>query len=115
MKRCLLALALSACSAPVTSTHFDTDTTYSHAIPGCDAAPPANCSQNATFSADGTAFVLLTDEANAGTYLLSKDHLDVTFTTHADGGNALSFTFDGSQEQMTNDSDGQCWTRVTTD
>ena len=113
----LILLSLSACSGSVAiAPHFASDTSYVHAIPGCDAAPPVNCSQHATFGADGAAFVLLSDEANAGTYTLTKDHLDVAFTTHADGQAALSFTFEGTSadaiDEITNDTDGLVWQRA---
>jgi len=84
---CFTQYAYSQYSTFLVSTgkKFETNHTYRFSVFGSEARcreyqksnPVVNCYQSATFRNDGSAFVLLTDMPNVGTYSIDGDNITV--------------------------------------
>ncbi len=98
-------------AADASARHFATDTKFEYVI-GVGCVAPTNCKQYGKFGKDGSAFVLLTDEPNAGQYELQGNKIVATFFTSSDGGERMTFTLSEDGKSAVNDADGKIWLLV---
>ena len=71
--------------------------------------PHVNCYQWVKFSADGTAFVILTDMPNTGTYNIYENKINISFTIVSDSPKEMTFVLSADQTSVLNTSDNQTW------
>ena len=116
----LNAALLFGCGGGVTSTtdmsldmssekFFEVDSRYERQVPDCTVPEAIDCVQYATFSHDGSAFVLLTDVGNSGQHEIQGQKIAVSFVTSGDAGSSMTFTLSPNRKTIINDSDGITW------